>query len=117
MDVGRSSWPRCRTGAPAARATSARSFTAHRAPCRAAVAWRCAQRGLAVSLVDPGATRGAWNTAAGMLAPITELHYTETPLLRLSLDSLARYAGFAAEVSEESGRPTGFLACGTVLAA
>src|SRR3954447_4529056 len=82
-----------------------------------AVAWRCAQRGLAVTLVDPGAGRGAWHTAAGMLAPITELHYTETPLLRLNLDSLARYPAFAAEVSEESGRPTGFQECGTVLAA
>src|SRR3954454_15087306 len=82
-----------------------------------AVAWRCAQRGLAVTLVDPGSRRGAWHTAAGMLAPITELHYTETPLLRLNLDSLARYPDFAAAVTEESGRPTGFRQSGTVLAA
>jgi glycine oxidase len=49
----------------------------------AAVAWRCAQRGLSVTVVDPepgpGPARGAWHTAAGMLAPITELHYAETP--------------------------------------
>ena len=82
-----------------------------------AVAWRCAQRGLAVTLVDPGGGRGAWHTAAGMLAPITELHYTETPLLHLNLDSLARFPAFATEVSEESGRPTGFRECGTLLAA
>jgi glycine oxidase len=82
-----------------------------------AVAWRCAQRGLAVTLVDPGSPRGAWHTAAGMLAPITELHYTETPLLRLSLDSLARYAQFAAEVTDDSARPTGFVETGTVVAA
>ena len=82
-----------------------------------AVAWRCAQRGLSVTLVDPNAGRGAWHTAAGMLAPITELHYTETPLLRLNLDSLARYPDFAAEVAAESGLPTGFLPCGTVYAA
>ncbi len=49
---------------------------------------------------------GAWHTAAGMLAPMTELHYAETPLLRLSLDSLARYPGFAAELSDLTGRPT-----------
>jgi glycine oxidase len=79
-----------------------------------AVAWRCAQRGLAVTLVDPGSQRGAWHTAAGMLAPITELHYTETPLLHLNLDSLARYPSFAAEVGEESGRPTGFVPSGTL---
>ncbi|HET8581797.1 MAG TPA: glycine oxidase ThiO [Jatrophihabitans sp.] len=82
-----------------------------------AVAWRCAQRGLSVTLVDPDPGRGAWHTAAGMLAPITELHYTETPLLRLNLDSLARYPDFAAEVAAESGLPTGFQPCGTVFAA
>jgi glycine oxidase len=82
-----------------------------------AVAWRCAQRGLRVCLVDPEPTRGAWRTAAGMLAPITELHYTETPLLRLSRDSLARYPSFAAEVEEASGLPVGFLPCGTVAVA
>ncbi|WP_375499284.1 glycine oxidase ThiO [uncultured Jatrophihabitans sp.] len=83
----------------------------------AASAWRCAQRGLTVTLVDPEPGRGAWHTAAGMLAPITELHYTETPLLTLNLDSLARYASFAAEVSEESGLPTGYRETGTVAVA
>lgn len=82
-----------------------------------AVAWRCAQRGLSVTLVDPSPQRGAWHTAAGMLAPITELHYTETPLLRLGLESLARFPEFAAEVAGESGLETGFQACGTVFAA
>jgi glycine oxidase len=82
-----------------------------------AVAWRCAQRGLRVTLVDPEPARGAWSTAAGMLAPITELHYTETPLLRLSRDSLARYPSFVAEVEEGSGLPVGFLPCGTVAVA
>jgi glycine oxidase len=83
----------------------------------AAVAWRCAQRGLTVTLVDPNPERGAWHTAAGMLAPVTELHYTETPLLRLNLDSLARYPRFAAEVEVESGLATGFTECGAVCAA
>src|SRR4051794_12809077 len=82
-----------------------------------AVAWRCAQRGLTVTLVDPGSQRGAWHTAAGMLAPITELHYTEAALLRLNLGSLARYPEFAAAVTEDSGRPTGFHRSGTLLAA
>jgi glycine oxidase len=82
-----------------------------------AVAWRCAQRGLRVCVADPDPARGAWRTAAGMLAPITELHYTETPLLRLGRDSLARYPGFAAEVEEESGRPVGFARSGTVAVA
>lgn len=88
----------------------------------AAIAWRCAQRGLAVVLVDPSvesgsAPRGAWHTAAGMLAPVTEVTYTETPLLRLNVDSLARYPGFAAELADDSGRAVGLRESGTILAA
>jgi glycine oxidase len=82
-----------------------------------AVAWRCAQRGLAVTLADPRPDRGAWHTAAGMLAPITELHYTEASSLPVGLDSLARYPEFVAAVTEDSGRPTGYRGCGTILAA
>ena len=80
----------------------------------AAVAWRCAQRGLSVTVVDPAPERGAWHTAAGMLAPITELHYAETPLLRLNLHALAGYPAFGAELTELTGLPTGFRECGTV---
>jgi len=80
----------------------------------AAVAWRCAQRGLSVTIVDPAPERGAWHTAAGMLAPITELHYAETPLLRLNLAALAGYPAFIAELSELTALPTGFRECGTV---
>jgi glycine oxidase len=79
-----------------------------------AIAWRCAQRGLSVTVVDPEPARGAWHTAAGMLAPITELHYAETPLLRLNLASLAAYPSFAAELTAASGLPTGYTECGTV---
>jgi glycine oxidase len=80
----------------------------------AAVAWRCAQRGLSVTVIDPDPTRGAWRTAAGMLAPVTELHYAESPLLRLNLDSLARYPAFAAELTALTGLPTGLRECGTL---
>src|SRR5215470_18084030 len=38
-----------------------------------AVAWRCAQRELAVAVVDPAPGSGATRTAAGMLAPVAEL--------------------------------------------
>src|SRR3954452_21932665 len=79
-----------------------------------AVAWLAAQRGLSVTLVDPDVTRGAWHTAAGMLAPITELHFTESALLRLTLDSLRRYPAYAAELTDSTGLPTGYLECGTV---
>jgi glycine oxidase len=80
----------------------------------AAVAWRCAQRCLSVTVVDPDPARGAWHTAAGMLAPVTELHYAESPLLRLNLVSLARYPAFAAELTELTGLPTGLRETGTL---
>jgi glycine oxidase len=79
-----------------------------------AIAWRCAQRGLSVAVVDPEPSRGAWRTAAGMLAPVTELHYTESPLLRLNLESNRRYPGFVAELAEVTGLSTGYRECGTV---
>jgi glycine oxidase len=82
-----------------------------------AIAWRCAQAGLRVRLVDPAPDAGAWHTAAGMLAPITELHYGESALLRLSVESLAAYPDFVAELEELTGQPTGFRACGTVAVA
>jgi glycine oxidase len=83
-------------------------------PVGAAVAWRCAQRGLTVTLVDPDPDRGAWRTAAGMLAPVTELHYAETALLRLNLESARRYRAFCDELSDVTGLPTGYAATGTV---
>jgi glycine oxidase len=80
----------------------------------AAVAWRCVQRGLSVTVVDPVPERGAWHTAAGMLAPITELHYAETSLLRLNLHAVAGYPAFCAELTELTGLPTGLRESGTV---
>lgn len=79
-----------------------------------ATAWRCAQRGLSVAVVDPAPRAGAWHTAAGMLAPITELHYAETPLLRLNVASLHRWKAFDAELAEATGLPTGYRETGTV---
>jgi glycine oxidase len=65
-------------------------------PIGLGVAWRCAQRGMSVAVADSEPARGAWRTAAGMLAPVTELHYAESALLRLNLESLRRWPGFVA---------------------
>lgn len=83
----------------------------------AAIAWRCAQHGLRVAVVDPEPGRGAWHTAAGMLAPVTELHYEETPLLRLNLESAGRYGAFAAELTDLTTLPTGYTRSGTLAVA
>ncbi|MDT4939250.1 MAG: glycine oxidase, partial [Pseudonocardiales bacterium] len=63
-------------------------------PIGAAIAWRCAQRGVQVTLVDPDPARGAWHAAAGMLAPVTELHFGEQEQFRLGRTSLASYPDF-----------------------
>jgi glycine oxidase len=80
----------------------------------AAVGWRCAQRGLDVTLVDPQPERGAWHTAAGMLSPVTELHYGEERLFALGIESLARFAGFCAELSAATGLDPHLTTCGTI---
>jgi len=82
-----------------------------------AVAWRLAQRDLAVTVVDPAPGRGASWAAAGMLAPVTEVHYEEEALLGLNLESARRWAAFAAELEEASGIPVGYRACGTLAVA
>ncbi|MFF3260805.1 glycine oxidase ThiO [Streptomyces sp. NPDC002932] len=80
-------------------------------------AWRAAQRGLAVAVVDPDPGGGAARVAAGMLAAVTELHYGEEMLLGLNLASAARYPAFAAELEAASGQDIGFRACGTLAVA
>ena len=103
------------------------------------IAWRCAQRGLRVTVVDPtpagtadapatpGAARGsaagpagaaagaAWaaehgvasGVSAGMLAPVTEAHFGEEPLLRLALAAAERWPAFAEELTAASGAADG----------
>jgi glycine oxidase len=82
-----------------------------------ASAWRLAQRGASVTVVDPEPGSGASGVAAGMLAPITEARMGEEPLLRLNLASWSRWPGFAAEVEDASGTGIGYRADGTLVAA
>lgn len=80
-------------------------------------AWRAAQRGLRVAVVDPEPGGGAAQVAAGMLAAVTELHYGEQTLLGLSVESARRYPAFVAELEEASGQRVGYRACGTLAVA
>jgi glycine oxidase len=81
------------------------------------IGWRCAQRGLDVTVVDPSPGSGATWTAAGMLAPTTELHYGEQALLALGLESARRYPGFVAELEDVAGAAVGYRRQGTVVSA
>jgi glycine oxidase len=81
------------------------------------VAWRCALSGLDVRVFDSSGGRGATWAAAGMLAPVTEVHYGEEALLELNLESSRRYPAFVAELEEASGLDTGYRRSGTLMVA
>lgn len=78
------------------------------------IAWRAAQRGRQVSVVDPSFGQGASYGAAGMLAPVSEATYGEERLLRLGQESLARYPSFVEEVVAASGVPVRLRTTGTL---
>jgi glycine oxidase len=82
-----------------------------------AIAWRCAQRGCSVLVVDPAPGAAASHAAAGMLAPVTELHYGEEALLRLNLLSAQRYPVFVAELEDAAEVSVGYRTEGTLAVA
>ena len=75
-----------------------------------AIAWRCAQRGLDVTLYydEPGAS---W-VAAGMLPPVSEAYFGETALTGLLVAAAERWPDFAAELGD-----IGYVTSGTLLVA
>ncbi|MGW5260078.1 glycine oxidase ThiO [Microbispora sp. NPDC004025] len=79
-----------------------------------AAAWRAVRRGLSVAVADPVPGGGATHASAGMLAPVSEVTYTEEPLLRLGLASLAAWPGFRAELEDESGVELDYRTEGTL---
>ncbi|NYD42473.1 glycine oxidase ThiO [Nocardioides panaciterrulae] len=79
------------------------------------IAWRCAQRGLRVTVVDPRPGAGASYAAAGMLAPVTEAAYGEERLLQLCRASLDRFPRFVEEVQQASGLQVGLRTVGTLV--
>lgn len=82
-----------------------------------AIAWRAALGGLATTVLDPAPGMGASHHGAGMLAPVTEVHYGEEDLLRLNLASALRYPSFVEELEESSGTTVGYRATGTLAVA
>ncbi len=80
-----------------------------------ACAWRCAERGLRVKVIErdrPGA--GASNVAAGMLAPVGEASWGEDRLLELALASHRLWPEFAAELAAASDADVGYLRLGAL---
>jgi glycine oxidase len=82
-----------------------------------AIAWRAALRGRTVTVIDELHHARASYHAAGMLAPVTEVHYGEEDLLRLNLRAAERYPAFVAELEEASGTSVGYRRTGTLAVA
>jgi len=78
------------------------------------IAWRLAQRGLRVLLLEAARLGAEASSAgAGMLAPGGEIE-ERSPWNDLALESLKLYPGFVAELSEETGCPIDFQRLGAV---
>lgn len=77
------------------------------------IAWAAVRSGRTVTVIDPAPANGATYAAAGMLAPVSELHYEEEDLLELTLASAARYPSFVAPLDPG----TGYLSTSTLVVA
>ena len=83
-----------------------------------AIAWRAAQRGLRVCVLERGELgAGASRVAAGMLAPVTEADPGELALLGLGLRSARRWPDFAAELEQAAGADPGLRRSGALVVA
>ena len=85
------------------------------------IAWRSAQAGFRVTLVDPSPLplrpeAASW-AAAGMLTPVSEAHYGEETLLQLNLTSAERFGAFVSELGAVVQVDVGYRPCGTVVVA
>jgi glycine oxidase len=80
-----------------------------------ACAWRLAQGGARVAVVERGEPgSGATRVAAGMLAPVGELSFGEPELLDLTLEAARLYPQFVAELEGASGVSTGYEQLGAL---
>ena len=83
-----------------------------------AVAWRAAQRGLAVCVLESGELgAGASRVAAGMLAPVTEADAGEIALLELGLRSARMWPQFAEQLEAAAGADPGLRRSGALVVA
>ncbi len=80
-----------------------------------ACAWRLAQRGAEVVVLEKGLPgSGATRVAAGMLAPVGELTFGEPELLELTLAAARMYPEFVAELEAAIGESTGYERLGAL---
>jgi glycine oxidase len=84
------------------------------------IAWRAAQQGLRVTLLERDSIgHGSTHAAAGMLAPVAEADFGSAgrALLDLGLASLALWPGFAKDLAHASATPSRLRTDGTLILA
>jgi glycine oxidase len=72
---------------------------------------------LSVTLLNDPKGHAASAIAAGMLAPVTEVHYGEEALLRLNIESARRFPAFVGELEATTGVEVRYRLCGTLMVA
>ncbi|HEX8304151.1 MAG TPA: glycine oxidase ThiO [Jatrophihabitans sp.] len=82
-----------------------------------AAAYRLAERGARVQVVDASGGRGASWAAAGMLAPVTEAAFGEDELTRLNLAAVPVFQRLVAQLQERTGHSVGLRTEGTLAVA
>jgi glycine oxidase len=84
-----------------------------------AIAWRAAQRGLRVTVLERDrAGQGTSSYAAGMIAPNAEVTPAEEAVLEFGLRSARLYPEFARELAAAAGVDgVGYTSCGTLMVA
>ncbi|MEO6703846.1 MAG: glycine oxidase ThiO [Jatrophihabitantaceae bacterium] len=82
-----------------------------------AAAYRLADDGLRVRLLDASGGRGASWAAAGMLAPVSEATFGETELTRLNLAAIPAFARLVTELEARTGQQAGLSGGGTLVVA
>jgi glycine oxidase len=81
------------------------------------IAFRCSQRGVDVTIVDPAPWHGASWVAGGMLAPVAEAYRGEEAVTALGLASARRWPDFVAELEAAAGTDPGYTRAGTLVVA
>ena len=80
------------------------------------IGWQLAKSGCAVTIYERDrAGRAASWAAAGMLAPIAEVHYEEQELLELGSTSLRLYPEWVRELEADSQMCVGYRREGTLI--
>lgn len=79
-----------------------------------AIAWEAKRSGRSVVVIDDQPGSGASWAAAGMLAPVSELHYQEEALLEFMLAAAARWPDYVAGLRAASGLDPGYITTPTL---